>query len=126
MANISVTELLFDPDFCDPVTIIRSVETVGEDGVVRYEETSYTAMASIQPASGDDLSIEPDAARTGGSYDIITAFPLATATNLTKADTVIWRDSEFVVISIERFGNFGSQYEGVMSIKTISPREGPP
>jgi hypothetical protein len=125
MANISVSELLFDPDFCDLVTIIRAVETVDEYGKVSYSMTEYEALASIQSAGGDELTMLPDLARTGGTYEITTCFPLCTATDLTKADTVIWRDSEFVVISVGRFDNFGDQYEGVMTIKTISPRQGP-
>src|SRR3954453_11351291 len=121
MANISVSELLFDPDFVDPVTIIRNEEFVGDDGVATYTEHRIPIVASIQSASGDILDITPDLIRTGGTYEIITTFPLVTATDATKQDTVIWRDTEFTVISVARFGNFGSQYEGVMRIKTISP-----
>ena len=79
---------------------------------------------SIQSASGDELLVTPDLARTGGTYEIITAFPLVTATDLHKADTVLWHDVEFVVISVGRFGNFGGQWEGVMTIKDISPKAG--
>ena len=125
MANISVNELLFDPDFVDPVTVLRNVETVSEEGYVSYTTERHYILASIQSASGDELLVTPDLARTGGTYEIITAFPLATATDLHKADTVLWRGVEFVVISIGRFGNFGGQYEGVMTIKTISPPAGP-
>jgi hypothetical protein len=73
--------------------------------------------------------VTPDLARTGGSYEVITTFPLATATDANMADTVQWRGSEFIVTSIGRFGNFANNaghYEGVMEIKTISPPAGPP
>jgi hypothetical protein len=124
MANIDVTQLLFDLDFVDPVTIVRSVETVGEDGIVSYEEKRYDIWASIQSASGDELLMTPDLARTGGTYEITTVFPLVTATDLTKADTVIWHDVEFVVIAVAKFGNFGGQQEGIMTIKSLSPPQG--
>jgi hypothetical protein len=129
MANISVAELLFDADFCDPCTVLRQVETVGSDGIVTYTTQSIPILASIQAMGGDDLMVTPDLARTGGSYEVITTFPLATATNSSKADTVLWRGIEFVVTSIGRFGNFANSaghYEGVMEIKTISPPAGPP
>lgn len=126
MANISVSELLLDPDFVDPCTVLRQVEVVGNDGIVTYEVQSIPILASIQAMGGDNLYLGSDMARTGGSYEVITQFPLATATDTTKADTVLWRDAEFVVTSIGRFGNFGSQYEGTMEIKTVSPRVGPP
>ena len=129
MANISVVELLYDADFVDPVTVLRSVEVIGDDGRVTYQMQQFDILASIQAAGGDDLTVTPDLARTGGSYEVITTFPLATATDANKADTVLWRGSEFVVTSIGRFGNFANNaghYEGTMEIKTISPPVGPP
>ena len=124
MANISVRELLFDPDFVDPCVVLRQTETVSEEGYVTYAVERINILASIQSASGDELLVTPDLARTGGTYEIITAFPLVTATDLHKADTVLWHDVEFVVISVGRFGNFGGQWEGVMTIKDISPKAG--
>jgi hypothetical protein len=121
MARITVSELLFDPDFCDEVTIQRSVEVVGDDGIVSWETESYIALASIQASGGDDLTMTTDASRTGGTYEITTTFPLATATDLTRADHVIWNDTTFIVINVARFNNFGSQFEGLMTIKNISP-----
>ena len=124
MALISVVELLSDPDFCDTCTVLRNVETVGEDGIVSYDTQSIQIVASIQALGGDDLTVTPDLARTGGSYEITTTFPLSCATDLNKADTVLWRGAEFVVTTVSQFDNFGGQYEGVMEIKTISPPSG--
>jgi hypothetical protein len=129
MALISVAELLFDPDMTDIVQVKRNLEYVDGTGIARYQTQTYNVVASIQSASGDTLANLPDMARTGGSWEIITTFPLATATNLNKADTVIWRGSEYVVTAVGRFGNFANNaghYEGVMEIKTISPPPGPP
>lgn len=123
MANISVRELLFDPDFVDPCVVVRSVEVVGEDGIANYVDTRFDILASIQ-CNGESLEHTPDMARTTGNYEIITSFPLVTATDTTRADTVLWNEIEFVLISVNRFGNFGGQYEGVMGIKTISPPPG--
>jgi hypothetical protein len=129
MANISVVELLSDPDFVDPVTVVRKIESVGNDGIAVYLTQTIPILASIQANSGDNLFTDPDRARAGGSYEVITSFPLAVATDTTSADTVLWRGSEFVVTSIARFGNFAGgagHYEGTMEIKTISPPIGPP
>lgn len=124
MANISVSELLLDPDFVDPCIVVRSEETVSEEGYVSYVQRRIPIIASIQSSGGDELMMTPDLARTGGTYEINTTFPLVTATDLNKADTVQWCGIEFVVIAVARFGNFGSHYEGVMTIKTISPPAG--
>jgi hypothetical protein len=129
MANISVVENLFDPDFVDPVTVLRSVEVIGQDGRVTYQTQQFDILAYIGAMSGDDLTVTPDLARTGGSYEIITTFALATATDTNKADTVLWRGCEHVVTNVARFGNFANNaghYEATMEIKTISPQAGPP
>lgn len=129
MANISVAELLHDPDFVDPVTIVRNTEVIDDEGMVSYDTQEFHVYASVQALGGDSLVVTPDLARTGGSYEVITTFPLATATDVNKADIVLWRGCEFVVTSIGRFGNFAGlagHYEGVMEIKTISPPAGPP
>lgn len=129
MALITVAELLYDADFVDPCTVLRQVETVGDDGYVTYATQSIPIVASIQAAGGDSLTVLPELARTGGTYEVITTFPLATATDTNAADIVLWRGSEFVVTQIGRFGNFANNaghFEGLMEIKTISPPAGPP
>ncbi|HTB46472.1 MAG TPA: hypothetical protein VK741_22820 [Acetobacteraceae bacterium] len=129
MANLSVVELLSDPDFVDPCTVLRQVEVIGADGIATYQTQSIPILASLQAATGDELEMTADAARTSGTYEVITTFPLATATDTSAADTVLWRGCEYVVISIGRFGNFAGNaghYEGLMTLKTISPAAGPP
>jgi len=126
MALIDVSALLLDPDFCDPVTVIRLVESVGDDGLVVMTEQQIDIIASIQSLTGEELALMPDLARAEGAMEILTTFPLAIATDTTVADTVLWGGKTYTVISIARFGNFGSQYEGVMTLKSLTGRMGPP
>jgi hypothetical protein len=109
----------------DPVTVIRRVEVVGDDGVAAHQTQTFNILASIQSMGGDNLFSDEDSSRTGGTYEVITTFPLATATDTTAADIVQWAGVEFVVTSIGRMGNFGGQYEGTMEIRTVSPAVGP-
>jgi hypothetical protein len=128
MANITVIELMSDPDFVEPVTLTRNTEVVGQDGMVTYTQQTFDILASIQ-SNTDNLIMEPDLARTSGAYEIITAFPLATTTNIEACDTVAWRGAQYVVTNVGRFGNWAGtagHYEGVMTLKTISPASGAP
>jgi len=127
MANITVAELLFDADFVDPCVVRREIETVGDDGIAVHEEQRISILASIQAQSGDNLFMSPDLARTEGTYEVITTFPLLCATDTTAADIVEWDGQVFVVTSIGRFGNFAAgqgHYEGIMTLKSI-PRQWP-
>ena len=123
MALISVAELLLDPDFVDSVTVLRQVETVGDDGIAVREIVSITIMASIQ-SNSDNLVMPPELSRTEGSYEIITTFPLLTATDTNAADVVVWNGRQHRVVSIGRFGNFREgfgHFEGVMEITSLTP-----
>jgi hypothetical protein len=126
MANISAAELLVDPDFVDPCTVLRNALTVGENGMGVVTLTCIPILASIQAQSGDDLFTNEDLARTQGSYEVITTFPLVTATDTTEADIVVWGGRQFRVVSIGRFGNFANgrgHYEGIMEIMSVTPAE---
>lgn len=129
MANISVAELLFDPDFVDPVTVTRLIETTGADGIATRAPVDYPILASIQASSGDNQTLGPDGAMASSTYEVITTFPLAVASDSTAADTVTWRGMTFTVTSIARFGNFAGtagHYEGVMEMKPVTTTVGPP
>lgn len=123
MANISVSELLLDPDFVDPVTVLRQVEVVGDDGIAVRQIVPIEILASIQ-SNTDTLIMQPELARTEGAYEIITTFPLLTATDNTAADMVIWNGRQHRVVSIGRFGNFSpgqGHFEGVMEVVSLNP-----
>jgi hypothetical protein len=127
MALITVAELLHDPDFIDPVTVARQVQEVDTDGLAVVTEVKIQIYASIQSASGDDLTMTPDLARTESTFEVITTFPLLTATDATAADEVIWRGQRFTVINIGRFGNWAGNaghYEGTMRLKPTVPEVG--
>jgi hypothetical protein len=124
MAQISVTELMFDLDFCDPVTVQRQVMTIGNDGNAVYQPVTINILASIQPSGSDTLEVQPDSSRTEAHFEIITAFPLVAATDITGADVIVWDQRQFRVVSIDRLGNFttgNGHFEAVMELMSISP-----
>lgn len=123
MALISVAELLLDADFVDPVTVLRQVETVGIDGVATRQTVPIQILASVQ-SNSDNLIMQPDLARTEGAYEIITTFPLLTATDATSADIIVWNSRQHRLISVGRFGNFTEgfgHFEGIMEIMSLNP-----
>jgi hypothetical protein len=128
MALISVREVVTDPDFLDPVVVKRQVQSVDDDGVAVIYETSFNIFASIQSIS-DNLTVTGDLARTEATYEIITVFPLLTATDSTAADEVLWDGHRFTVTTIGRFGNWAGtsgHYEGTMTLKPTVPHTSVP
>ena len=126
MANIDVSMVL-DGDFCDPIVVSRWTETVDDDGMAVRVLTKIDAFASIQANSGDTLFVDPNLARSEGTYECITIFPLAVATDTTAADEVTWKGETFVVTQIGRFGNYGAgHYEGMLTLKSVTTKVGKP
>lgn len=102
---IDVSELMTDPDFVQPVTIMRRTDTVGTDGLTIVLETAFPGvLASVQPAGGDTLALLPEALRVGGVLSIWTAFSLRQASGTALSDEVIWRGARYVVMTLTDWG----------------------
>ena len=128
MAQLTVAELLVDPDFVDPATVLRQMEQVGADGIARRVIVPVQIIASIQASAGDSLLLTPESARTEATYECITTFPLNEATDGTAADEIVWQGMEFTVISVARFGNFANgfgHYEALMALKPVRTKNQP-
>lgn len=106
MARISTSEVLADDLFCDPVTVVRQREWVQEDGNAIFLEDRISILASMQAEDADDLVVEPDFRRTGGSVEVITNARLLTETKTRAADQIEWLGCRWVVKSAHWFGNF--------------------
>jgi hypothetical protein len=109
MANLDVTDLLADPDTCDPFQVIRRPSVIGADGRTTITPTApIECYGSVQPASGRTLQLMPDLANVDGVIEIYTTAALQTDTANFKADIVMWNCEAYVVNGmISSWQNFG-------------------
>jgi hypothetical protein len=118
MANIDVSELMLDPDFCDEFSYLRRIEDVSLKGRSEGHVTQLTGYGSIQPLSGQVLRMMPQLANTEGTIEIWSTTPLQTLTDTLKADIVIWKGSRYTVTAIpgnwSHFGNGFCRYVGTL------------
>jgi hypothetical protein len=114
MARIDVDGLLDDPDFQDEFTVVRSMETVGTDGLASFVSTTFIASGVIQPASGRSLLLLPDSARVQGAIEIWTKDSLHMNDGYYAADIVSWQNRSYIVSNSEDFTNFGAGYVHVI------------
>ncbi len=63
MAQISVSELLLDPDFVDVMSLIHRTFTIDSYGQNVLTETTVTTYGSVQPASYRQIQRLPEALR---------------------------------------------------------------
>jgi hypothetical protein len=109
MANLDVTDLLADPDTCDPFQVIRRPSKIGTDGRLTWTpQGPIDAYGSLQPASGRTLQLRPDLANVDGVIEIWTTAALMTDSADYKADLIQWNCQTYVCMGpMESWQNFG-------------------
>jgi hypothetical protein len=112
LANLDVSELLDDPDFCDHFRFIRRIETVDDKGRAVATERRLYGYGSVQPLSGRTLQLMPALANVSGSIEIWTKTPLQTQTKTLMPDVVEWRGNHYLISAIPGdFSNFGRGFQ---------------
>ena len=60
MALVDVSELMLDPDFVQPLTLVRRTPTVDSYGENQLAEAPQSVVGSVQPIDGNTLHRLPD------------------------------------------------------------------
>lgn len=111
MANIDVSELMADPDFVDPVEVIRNGVSVSLDGLTEATAQDMgTILASMQPASHKELMLLPEGQRVSGMLSCWTNFPLQEAREASEADIIVWKKQRYRVVKLSDWQHFGNGY----------------
>lgn len=122
MALLDVSELMTDPDFVDQtISIVRTAITVGANGRATESITNHPGIrASVQPASGQQLRLLPDAAQQNGAIQIFTTFILQPTAPGYNADQVLWEGNTYTVENLSRYTNWGSGFvRAVCALKSL-------
>ena len=120
MAQITVVEVVTDPDFLDPMTVVRRAGSVGEDGELTLETTQIPILASIQSASSDGLVLLTDLQRAEGSIEVVTVFPLRGQGSQGPPDLILWRGRVWECKVIDNYRNFANGQGHVEAIATLT------
>lgn len=111
MSLIDVSELLEDPDFVDPVTIVRTSAVVGVDGMPERIQTLIPdQLMSVQPASGQTITAYPELTRSATVYEVWGKMRLYGPQEGTEPDRIIWRGRTLAVNKIDDYSHWGQGY----------------
>lgn len=101
---LDLRELLNDPDLAVTVTLIRSVETVTEQGRSERIETEIPIVCVVLPATSKQLERLPDADRTSETVAVYSEFGLTSGTSTHAPDIVVWQGERYEVKDVQDFG----------------------
>lgn len=108
MARLDVSELLLDPDFVDPFTIVRRVPTINGYGENVLAESTLDAVGSIQ-APGKEAALRlPDGVLIASAKTIYTKTEIYSDKVSGYADQILYQGQRYNVLTVLPWGNFGS------------------
>jgi signal peptidase I len=111
MPTLDVTDILFDPDFCDDsLTVKRRVTSVDEDGFPTTVDTvtPFSAVVTV------DRSVEAQLRMSGqtvtGTILVITTERLIAGETGRIGDIVTYQNREYLVKSVDDYTAYGAGF----------------
>lgn len=114
MAQLDVSEVLLDPDFFDPITLIHRKTFVNEYGENELTETCLPTIGTIQPATGKVLARLPDALRNADISSFWIRGQIISDGSCKYPDLIVFRGQKYAIQQVFDWMNYGQGYcEGV-------------
>ncbi len=107
MALIDVSELLLDPDFVNPVSLVHRTFTIDSFGKNVLTESSVDTIGSVQPASAKDMMRLPEALRIRDVRKFWIKAEILTDGDSQYPDIIVFQGKRFQVINTEPWLNYG-------------------
>jgi hypothetical protein len=105
-AGQDVTDVLDDPDFNAPITVLSSTIVVGAGGIASVTARTpggVMTLAVVVPNTGYVLIQDDAGNNVQGDIDIYTRYPLSTGGKTRDADVIIWNDDTYRLIVAKPF-----------------------
>lgn len=107
MGSVDVSDLLSDPDFVDPMTLIHRVSDVNCLGENKLKECGVGTFGSIQPASGKTLQRLPEAFRVANVMSFWVKGKIISDGSHQYPDILVFKGSRFAVQTTFDWTNWG-------------------
>lgn len=102
---INISEMMYDPDFCQQITVKRKAGA-WKEGYWKESKETLQMTGVITTAGEQDLAMLPEADRISGAIAVRVAPPYQlyptqqTSEHQGTSDVVIWRNKEYKVSAI--------------------------
>lgn len=121
MAQLDVSELVLDPLFVDPLTLIHRTPTVNSMGENTLVESPISTVGSVQPASNKQLSRLPEALQVADVRSFFIKVEIITDGASKYPDIIVFGGKRFQVLTSAPWLNYGGGWnEGVCVAEPIS------
>lgn len=122
MAQIDVSELMSDPDFCDKMIHVGRQTRVNSRGENILTEYGTETVGSVQPASGRVIARLPEALRVANLTSFWLKGKIVASMPGKYPDILVFRGQRYQVQTVFDWSNFGEGYcEGTCIAETPAP-----
>ena len=111
MALLDVSEVICDPLFTTTVTLIKTTESVDEDGNAVWTDSAHADVQAVVTSDTKTIERLPDALQRAGT--ILVRFMIDDAPEGFQGagyDAVVWRGRRFVVKDTTDYSHFGQGF----------------
>lgn len=122
MGLIDTTELLFDPDFVDALTLIRRVPSVDSFGQSSTTDTPFATIGSIQPITGKAAQRLPEELQFSDVRSFWIKATIQTDGSGIYPDLISWNGENYAIKIVFAWTNWGAGWcEGVCVREVPAP-----
>jgi hypothetical protein len=102
---IDVSELMRDPDFAAPYTVLRKTGK-WEAGRFVEKEEAIPFYGPVQPPSPEELEQVPEADRRQGALDFLSDKPIHLTREAGNSDEIMYRGERYKVVQVKDWLTF--------------------
>ena len=122
MAQIDVTDLLLDPEFCDVMSVVTRVPTVDVHGENSLAETTLVTVGSVQPASGRTINRLPEEFRVANVSEFWFKGKIVASEPGKYSSILVFNGQRYQVQTVMDWSNFGAGWsEGTCVAEVPAP-----
>lgn len=108
MAQVDVSELLSDPTFIDPITVVTRVPTINAFGENTLVDTPLVTIGSVQPASGREIQRLANALQVGNISSFWYKGVIEANVPMHYPSVVEFKGNRYQVLNVLDWSNWGA------------------
>jgi len=118
MAQLDVSDLLLDPDFVDPTTIIRRTTSVNDYGEnIVSEPQQINTICSVQPANFKQLQRLPEALRMADVRSFFIKIEILQDKTSAYPDIILFQNQRYEVQTSAPWLNYGGGWCEAIAVR---------
>lgn len=116
MPRLNVTDVLYDPDFCEIFTLIRRCRTVDDFGRGAVKENILRLVGVVQPASSKTLERLNQGDWKKGGIEVWCESRMTVNSNKNLPDEIVFENNRYMCVEERDYTHYGRGYMKIAAL----------